>query len=98
LKEEAEWKSSRVRKLMKDASAITHLSRDDIPVYMAYSRGNVPVAEDTNQNVWVHHVLLALKLQEAMSKIGLECNVLSPDHPELKYGSVEAFLVAKLTE
>jgi len=67
-------------------------------VYMAYSRGNVPVAEDTNQNVWVHHVLLALKLQEAMSKIGLECNVLSPDHPELKYGSVEAFLVAKLTE
>ena len=33
-----------------------------------------------------------------MTKIGLECNVLSPDHPEDQYGSVEAFLIAKLLE
>ena len=83
---------------MEDSSAINHLTRDDIPVYMTYNRGNVPVNSETNPGVWVHHVLLGLKLQEAMQKIGLECLVVSPEHPESEYGSFEAFLIEKLTE
>ena len=98
VKEESDWDSKRVKQLMKDASAITHLSNDDIPVYMNYGRGNVPVDNTTAEGVWVHHVLLGMKLQEAMSKIGLECNIKSPDHPETKYGSLEAFLIEKLKE
>ncbi len=98
VKDESEWNSKRVKKLMIDASAITHLTKDDVPVYMAYGRGDVPVNKETPQGVWVHHVKLGLKLQEAMAKIGLECNVQSPDHPETKYGSIETFLIAKLTE
>lgn len=98
IQDESDWDSPRVKRLMTDAAAITHLSKDDVPVYMTYRRGNVPVTKDTEQGVWVHHVLLGLKLQEAMKKIGLECNVQSPDHPESKYGSLEAFLIAKLTE
>jgi acetyl esterase/lipase len=98
VKQESDWESSRVKKLMKDASAITHLTKDDVPVYMTYNRGNVPVDKDTAEGTWVHHVKLGLKLQEAMAKLGLECNVTSPDHPESKYGSLEAFLIAKLSE
>lgn len=98
VKDESDWETRRVKKLMKDASAITHLTKDDVPVFMAYSRGDVPVTKETSQGVWVHHVRLGLKLQEAMSKIGLECNVLSPDHPESQYGSIEEFLIAKLSK
>ncbi len=98
VKAESDWNSTRVKKLMKDASAITHLTKDDVPVYMTYNRGNVPVDVNTSEGTWVHHVLLGLKLQEAMSKIGLECTVVSPDHPGTRYGSLEAFLIAKLKE
>lgn len=92
------FSNKRVIKLMEDSSAINHLTKDDIPVYMTYNRGNVPVDNDTNPGVWVHHVLLGLKLQEAMDKLGMECAVVSPEHPETKYGSLEAFLIEKLTE
>lgn len=98
IQDESDWDSPRVKRLMTDAAAITHLTRDDVPVYMTYGRGNVQVEKDTAQGVWVHHVLLGLKLQEAMENLGLECNIQSPDHPETKYGSLEAFLIAKLTD
>lgn len=97
VKKESDWNSKRVRALMKDASAITHLSTDDIPVYMTYNRGNIPVDLHTAEGVWVHHVKLGLHLQKAMNKLGLECVVASPDHPETKYGSLESFLIAKLS-
>ena len=98
IKDESDWDSRRVKRLMKDASSITHLTKDDVPVYMTYNRGDVPVDKNTAEGTWVHHVKLGLKLQEAMSKIGLECNVTSPDHPETKYGSLETFLIAKLLD
>ena len=98
IKKESDWDSRRVKNLMNDASAITHLTKDDVPVYMTYNRGDVPVDKDTSEGTWVHHVKLGLKLQEAMTKIDLECNVASPDHPETKYGSLETFLIAKLSE
>ena len=86
------------QRLMEDASPITHLTDDDIPVYMNYTRDDVPVDKNTPVATWVHHVKLGLHLQQAMKKLGLECTVVYPDHPEAKYGSFEAFLIAKLTE
>lgn len=94
----SEIESERVRMLMKDASPITHLTADDVPVYMSYRRGNVPVDSTTAPGVWVHHPLLGLKLQEAMHGLGLECEVHYPEHPVTKYESLEAFLIAKLAD
>lgn len=88
--------SKRVRELMVDASPITHLSKDDAPVYMTYNRGDVAVDEGTEPGVWVHHVRLGLKLQEAMKPLGLECRIQAPGFPEKKYGGMPQFLIAKL--
>jgi acetyl esterase/lipase len=93
----SEWDSKQVRMLMKDASPITHLTKDDIPVYMTYRSGDVPVDKSTKGGTWVHHVKLGLHLQEAMHKLGLECTVVYPEHPETEYEGFEAFLVEKLT-
>jgi len=98
VKEEADWESDRVKKLMAEASPITHLTRDDVPVYMSYGQGNLPVGEHTAPGTWVHHVRLGLKLQEAMKAIGLECLVKSPEHAETAYGSLENFLITKVNE
>lgn len=98
IQSDADWESDRVKKLMTDASAITHLTKDDVPVFMQYDRPDTPVTRDTDQGAWVHHVRLGLKLQEAMTKLGLECHVQSPDHPAETHGSLEDFLIAKLKE
>jgi len=85
---------------MKDASSINHLTADDIPVYMTYSRSNTEVTIDTPDSEWVHHVKLGLRLQESMIELGLECLVtaLGVKPEEDPYGSMEAFLIAKLKE
>lgn len=94
---EADWESDRVRKLMKDASSINHLTKDDVPVYMIYSRPNTIVTVETRSSEWVHHVKLGLKLQQAMRELGVECIVRGPDViPENDpYGSLEEFLIEK---
>lgn len=89
-----------VRTLMKDASPITHLSSDDrASIYMTYSRPNSKVTKDSESAVWVHHVLLGLKLREAMQGLGLECIVTAPDMTpgNRSYNSMEAFLIAMAT-
>ncbi len=92
----SEWDSDHIQSLMEDASPITHLTNDDIPVYMTYTRDNVPVDKNTPAGTWVHHVLLGIKLQHAMKTLDLECRINSPDYPETRYGSFENFLIAKL--
>tara|TARA_R110002096_G_scaffold238581_1_gene430108 strand:+ start:28094 stop:29158 length:1065 start_codon:yes stop_codon:yes gene_type:complete len=98
IESDADWESERVRNLMKEASSINHLSKDDVPVYMIYSRPNTPVTAETESREWVHHVKLGLKLQAAMQEHGLECIVKGPDiKPENDpYSSMEDFLIQKV--
>lgn len=98
IKSEADWDTQRVKKLMTDASPISHLSKDDVPVFMAYGKGDVPIDENSPGSLWVHHARLGLKLKEAMDKLGLECHVTWRDHPSKEYRSLHAFLSAKLKE
>ena len=76
---------------MHDASAITHLTADDPPVYMVYSRGDVPVTASTGEGAWVHHIRLGQKLKEAMEKLGLECTVTQGGEEKM-----HEFLIRKL--
>lgn len=96
VKDPGDWESDRVKRAMTDASAITHLTRDDVPVFMTYNKGDVPVTAESDAGLWVHHVRLGLKLQEAMQKLGLECIVSYPEHEDTKYGSLVDFLIQKL--
>ena len=52
--------------LMLDASPITHLTKDDPPIYLYYSGPNEPVDETTLMGTWVHHPVFGIKLKEAM--------------------------------
>ncbi len=96
IENEEDWDSDRVKKLMTDASAITHLTKDDPPVFMTYGRGDVPVDVNSEPGLWVHHARLGLKLREAMDAIGLECHVTWNGNPSPKYEDIHAFLREKV--
>lgn len=96
VEEDEGWESERVKKLMVDASPITHLSKDDVPVFMSYGKGDVPVDENSSPGLWVHHARLGIKLKEAMDKLGLECHVTWQGHESEQYKDIHAFLSAKV--
>jgi acetyl esterase/lipase len=83
--------------LARDASPITHLTRDDPPVYMTYGAYE-PVTPETEPGVWVHHPLLGIKLKEAMDRLSIECHVeYAGGEKPRDYASQTVFLVTKLT-
>jgi acetyl esterase/lipase len=89
--------SPEARKLITDASPITHLTKDDAPVYLQYGGADTPVTETTDANTWVHHARLGIKLKEQMDKLGIECHVQYRGGPAvIKYSGVPEFLAAKL--
>lgn len=92
---EEDWKSEQVKSLVTDASPITHLSKDDPAVFMTYGQGEVPVDENSDPGLWVHHARLGLKLKEAMGKLGLESHVVWHGNPSKQYGSIHDFLARK---
>ena len=82
--------------LTRDASPITHLSKDDPPAYMVFG-ANKPVTETSSPNLWVHHPMMGIKLKEAMDKLGVECHVEYSDGPKNgDYENMVEFLLKKL--
>ncbi|MGQ0636874.1 MAG: alpha/beta hydrolase [Planctomycetaceae bacterium] len=96
VEKEDDWESSRVQSLMSDSAAITHLTKDDPPVFMTYSRGDVPVDDNSPPDLWVHHARLGLKLDEAMEALGLECHVTWNDRPDQDFADIHDFLQQKV--
>jgi acetyl esterase/lipase len=89
--------SPEARKLIADASPITHLTKDDSPVFLQYGGGDTPVTETTDANTWVHHARLGMRLKEQMDKLGVECHLQYQGGPrDPNYRNVVEFLVAKL--
>ena len=80
--------------LYEECAPITHLSADDVPVYMNYGVTK-DVGPDTPMNALIHHPLHGLTLQERMKPLGLECIVVYPGGPEPPISGTE-FLVRHL--
>ena len=93
----ADTEKPEVRKLVEDASPITHLDKDDVPVYLTYIGGDTKVTETTEPGIWVHHARLGIKLKEQMDKLGIECHVQYRNGPAIEnYRSLTDFLIKKL--
>lgn len=82
--------------LTREASPITHLSKDDPPAYMVFG-ANKPVTETSPAGLWVHHPIMGIKLREAMDELGLECHVDYSGGPkDNNYEDMVEFLLKKL--
>lgn len=59
--------------LFEEVSPITHLTKDDPPVLLSYSK---PLdAEVTDMNIGIHHALFGRVLKEKMDRLGVPCEL-----------------------
>jgi acetyl esterase/lipase len=66
-------------KLYEEASAITHVSRDDPPVLLVYDREmDVPV---TTLSIGIHHPRFGKLLKEKMDAVGVPCEFRTASEP-----------------
>jgi len=63
--------------LLRDASPITHLTRDDPPIFLIHNKGADRPGD-------IHHPNFGKHLKEAMDKLGIECvRKLNSDYPSM---------------
>lgn len=68
------------RKLYDEASAITHLTRDDPPLYMVYSEADGTLPADARAGQGIHHPNFGRQLKKKMDELGIEnVYVYTPD-------------------
>ncbi|QDT64382.1 alpha/beta hydrolase [Calycomorphotria hydatis] len=79
--QESEIYSEQSRRIAKEASAVTHLSSDDPPVYLSYGNRYKPLSADHTPGDVVHHALLGKKLQEKAKETG-NTVIVQTDEPE----------------
>ena len=87
-----------IRKWVKELSPITHLSVDDIPVYMEYSMSpSDPIPDDPAKiKPWaLHHVVFGLTLKVRMDALGLESYLKYPGQ-DAGYRNIPEFFQAQL--
>jgi len=70
--EEALHPTSERKKLYAEASAITHLTKDDPPLYMVYNEADGPLPADARPGQGIHHPNFGRQLKKKMDELGIE--------------------------
>ena len=73
-----ELESAKAHKLYEDASPVTHLTKDDPPVYAFYNEAR-KIPDDARPGTGIHHINFGVRLKEKMDKLGIECVVRHQD-------------------
>jgi acetyl esterase len=60
------------KKLYDECSAITHLTKDDPPLYMVYTEADGPLPADAKPGQGIHHPNFGRQLKEKMDELGIE--------------------------
>ncbi|MEX0678077.1 MAG: alpha/beta hydrolase [Pirellulales bacterium] len=82
---------------IKEYSPIELVTRDDPPIYLDYPRQKVPPKLGQEEADPTHSAMYGAQLAERLGAAGVEVVVAYPGHQDTKYGSVETFLIEKLT-
>jgi acetyl esterase/lipase len=86
----------KVRGWFKEYSPIELASADDPPIYLEYpTQKTAPVVGQSEPDP-THSAIYGIKLAERLRPLGVEVVVSYPQQLDQRYGSIEAFLIAKL--
>lgn len=69
------------------------VTKDDPPIYLIY---NAPPALGQDQKDPTHTSNFGVKLQEKLQSVGVPCELVFPDAPDVKHATVRDYLLAKL--
>ena len=62
----------KMQALYDESSAITHLTKDDPPLYMIYSEPDIVPPPDSRPGQFIHHPNFGKQLKKEMHKLGIE--------------------------
>ena len=78
---------------IKEYSPYELVTADDPPIYMSFS---APPALGQEQKDPTHSANFGVKLQERLRSVGVECQIVYPGAPDVKYRTAVEFLIATL--
>lgn len=81
---------------IKEYSPIELVTPDDPPIYLDYPRQQAAPVVGQAEKDPTHSAIYGVKLAEKLNEAGVEVVLAYPAHPDSKYGSLPAFLIAKL--
>lgn len=88
VKTHADLTDPRLRPLIDEMAALSHLTRDDPPVFQSCREPDAPLPRDAKRGQGMHHPIFAHKLKAAMDPLGIECDYVHvvdiPGDPELE--------------
>jgi acetyl esterase/lipase len=82
---------------IKEYSPIELVTKDDPPIYLDYPRQKMPPAVGGEETDPTHSAMYGVKLAEKLQATGIEAVLSYPGHNDEKYGSINNFLITKLT-
>jgi len=80
---------------IKEYSPFELVTSDDPPIYLYYGS---PPAMGQEQKDPTHSANFGVGLQEKLRSAGVECHLVYPGAPDVKYPTVQGFLIAKLKQ
>jgi acetyl esterase/lipase len=81
---------------IKEYSPIELVSKDDPPIFLDYPNQKTPPVLGQKESDPTHSAMYGVKLLEKLQATGVEGVLSYPGHKDEKYGSIQAFLIAKL--
>ena len=90
-----EFRTPEFRKKALDASAVSHLSKDDPPLFLWHGGGltPMPTAAEGKLGAWIHHARFGELLKQKCDRLGVECHFYHRGRPAPE-GAEIAFLRA----
>lgn len=88
--------TEKVKAMVKEASPLSHLTKDDPTVWAYYSVANKPQTEETTVSDAIHHPYFGKLLKEEMDKLKIECKLRYKDDGMTVNDDVTAFIVKHL--
>jgi acetyl esterase/lipase len=82
---------------IKEYSPIELVSKDDPPIFLDYPNQQTPPVLGQQEADPTHSAMYGVKLLEKLEATGVEGVLSYPGHKDEKYGSIQEFLIAKLT-
>lgn len=81
---------------IKEYSPVTHVTKDDPPVFMEFPSQKAPPVKGEKQTDPTHSALLGLILMERLKEAGVEGIIVYPGHEHEKYKTSADYLIDRL--
>jgi acetyl esterase len=79
------------KKLYDEAAAITHLTKDDPPLYMVYNEADGPLPADARAGQGIHHPNFGRQLKAEMDELAIENVFVNMSDPKAKRPSTDMY-------